>query len=282
MIGIARFVWSHPICKKGRLRAFARVAHWQVRSRLRKDVVVPWIGGQRLVVRRGMTGATGNIYAGLHEFADMALVLHLLRPDDLFFDIGANIGSYTVLASGVCKARTWAFEPDPETAAHLGRNIALNALEQRVILHQMALGASEAKIPFTIGQDTVNKVAMPMSPDVRIVRQVPLDSLAGENVPFMIKMDVEGYEPEVIKGASRVIRDSRLKVIESETVTAEMEHVLTQNGFKQMQYDPFSRRLTPSDSVGTAASNILFIRDDDFIRNKLVSANKVTVFNVSF
>jgi hypothetical protein len=90
MVGIARFVWSHPICRKGRLRAFARVAYWQVRSRLQEDVVVPWIGGQRLIVRRGMTGVTGNIYAGLHEFADMALVLHFLRPDDdLFFDIGA-------------------------------------------------------------------------------------------------------------------------------------------------------------------------------------------------
>ena len=250
MSGIARFVWSHPICRKGRLRAFARVAYWQVRSRLQEDVVVPWIGGQRLVVRRGMTGATGNIYAGLHEFADMAFVLHFLRPDDLFFDIGANVGSYTVLASGVCKARTWAFEPDPVTAAHLGRNIALNALQNCVTVHQIALGATEADIPFTIGQDTVNKVAKTEDPNVRMVHQVPLDALAHENVPSMIKMDVEGYEPAVIKGAARMLRDGRLKVIQSETVTAEMEQTLTQTGFERMQYDPFSRQLTPSDSVG--------------------------------
>jgi len=282
MSGIARFVWSHPICRKGRLRAFARVAYWQVRSRLQEDVVVPWIGGQRLVVRRGMTGATGNIYAGLHEFADMAFVLHFLRPDDLFFDIGANVGSYTVLASGVCKARTWAFEPDPVTAAHLGRNIALNALQNCVTVHQIALGATEADIPFTIGQDTVNKVAKTEDPNVRMVHQVPLDALAHENVPSMIKMDVEGYEPEVIKGAARMLRDGRLKVIQSETVTAEMEQTLTQTGFERMQYDPFSRQLTPSDSVGTAASNILFVRDNVFTRKRLVSANKVTMFNVAF
>jgi FkbM family methyltransferase len=282
MVGIARFVWSHPICRKGRLRAFARVAYWQVRSRLQEDVVVPWIGGQRLIVRRGMTGVTGNIYAGLHEFADMALVLHFLRPDDdLFFDIGANVGSYTVLASGVCKARAWAFEPDPVTAAHLGRNIALNTLQNCVTVHQIALGATEADVPFTIGQDTVNKVARSEDPNVRMVHQVPLDALARENVPSMIKMDIEGYEPEVIKGAARMLRDSRLKVIQSETVTVEMEQALTQTGFERMQYDPFSRQLTPSDSMGTAASNILFVRDDVFTRKRLVSANKVTVFNVS-
>ena len=45
----------------------------------------------------GMTGATGNVYCGLHEFEDMALVLHALRPRDLFVDVGANVGSYTVL-----------------------------------------------------------------------------------------------------------------------------------------------------------------------------------------
>ena len=42
-----------------------------------------WIKGSKLIVRNGMTGATGNIYCGLHEFADMGFVLHLLRPGDL-------------------------------------------------------------------------------------------------------------------------------------------------------------------------------------------------------
>ena len=48
-----------------------------------------------------MTGATGNIYCGLYEFLDMAFLLHFLRNGDLFGDIGSNIGSYTVLATGL-------------------------------------------------------------------------------------------------------------------------------------------------------------------------------------
>ena len=57
-----------------------------------------------------MTGATGNIYAGLHEFVDMAFCLHLLRSGDLFVDVGANIGSYTVLASKVAGANSVTLE----------------------------------------------------------------------------------------------------------------------------------------------------------------------------
>src|SRR5262245_35956083 len=109
---IARFLCSHPLTRDHRFAGFARFCRWQIESRFHREVIVPWVGGVRLAVRRGMTGATGNLYAGLHEFVDMAFTLHFLRPSDLFLDVGANIGSYTLLASGVCRARTIAFEPD--------------------------------------------------------------------------------------------------------------------------------------------------------------------------
>ena len=73
-----------------------------------------------------MTGATGNIYAGLHEFNDMAFCLHLLRSGDLFVDVGANIGSYTVLASKVAGANSITLEPVPQTFERLKRNVNIN------------------------------------------------------------------------------------------------------------------------------------------------------------
>ncbi len=123
------FIVQHPLNRKRRVRALLRFAIWQIQSRLRSDVVFNWIGGSKLIVRKGMTGTTGNIYCGLHEYADMSFVLHLLRPGDLFLDVGANIGSYTILASAVCGADTIAVEPDKTTASYLSRNIAANDLE---------------------------------------------------------------------------------------------------------------------------------------------------------
>ena len=62
-----------------------------------------------------MRGATGNIYAGLHEFVDMMLPLHLLRSGDLFLDVGANIGLFTLFIKQECAdATVHAFEPTPE------------------------------------------------------------------------------------------------------------------------------------------------------------------------
>src|SRR5262249_15085658 len=143
--------------------------------------------------------ATGNIYVGLHEFPDMMFLLHFLRSGDLFLDIGANVGTYTVLASGVCKAKTWAFEPDPETMLSLKRNIEINNLNDLVTVYELALGATETEVGFTIGRDTENRVAA-VDGHCRVVAQKTLDSLLSGFDPTFAKLDVEGYEEEVLRG----------------------------------------------------------------------------------
>ncbi len=77
---INEFLANHPLTRRRRLSAMARVLRWQIVSRIREEVIIDWIGGTRFAARRGMAGITGNIYAGLHEFADMAFVLHFLPP----------------------------------------------------------------------------------------------------------------------------------------------------------------------------------------------------------
>ena len=172
-----QFFRTHPLTRNATFRAWARFVSWQINSRIRSEVVVPWIFDLRLSVRRGMTGATGNLYCGLHEFFDMMLLLHFLRANDLFLDIGSNIGSYTMLASGGCGASTWAFEPDPEAVASLKRNVELNSLQHLVTVQAIALGSSDCTVPFTVGQDTVNRVANSSDSDVRMVHQRPLNSV---------------------------------------------------------------------------------------------------------
>src|SRR5208337_4267417 len=132
LIDMNHFFSTHPLTRGAPMQAWARFIWWQLRSRFQEETIVPWIAGQRLAVRRHMTRATGNIYAGLHEFVDMMLALHFLREGELFLDIGANVGSYTVIGSGVCGAKTWAFEPDPDTVRALKRNIEINGLDSLV------------------------------------------------------------------------------------------------------------------------------------------------------
>lgn len=274
---IHRFFWMHPLTRDNPIGAWTRFVAWQIRSRLQDEVTVPWIEGRRLAVKRGMTGATGNIYAGLHEFYDMLLLLHFLRKEDLFFDIGANVGSYAVLASGICGAKTWAFEPDPLTVRGLQRNIDINNLNDLVTLCEFALGLSNGEVKFTIGRDTVNRVANEMDDQVRIVPQRRLDDISVRYNPIMIKMDVEGYEENVIFGAQDILADESLKVVELETVNTRVMDNLAGHGFVQCMYDPFERKLYPSDNE-KKSSNFTFVRDIVFVQERLLTARPVKVF----
>ncbi len=101
-----KFLLNHPLNHVQPMRALWRYLSWQVGSRLVPGpVLVPFIEDIALLAEPGMTGATGNIYCGLHEFEDMAFVLHAIQPGDLFVDVGANVGTYGLLAcagGGAC------------------------------------------------------------------------------------------------------------------------------------------------------------------------------------
>lgn len=250
-----------------------------MRSRISDFVVVPWIEGTALVAERGMTGATGNIYCGLHEFPDMALILHLLRPGDVFLDIGANVGSYTILASGVRGARTVAFEPDPETAWKFRRNIRYNGLEPVVTLHEVALGSSDGEVSFTAGQDTINHVAGANERNIRTVPLRTLDSIGDSGHAVVIKMDVEGYEAQVLGGAGQALSSPQLLAVATEGHDPAVVNALTSHGFQRVWYDPLARQIL-KEPGSIASANVLFLRDIDAVKARIASAPRLTILGV--
>jgi hypothetical protein len=72
---------DHPLNRADKWAALKRYLRWQIGSRsVPGDVLLPFVDRTYLRVRPGMTGATGNIYAGLHEFEGMAF---LFKPTEI-------------------------------------------------------------------------------------------------------------------------------------------------------------------------------------------------------
>jgi len=146
-----QFINKHPLASKNRSLAISNWVRWQISSSILKmPVIFPWIGQSKLVAERGMTGATGNIYAGLHEFTDMAFCLHLLRSGDLFVDVGANIGSYTVLASKAIGTNSVTLEPVPQTFERLQQILILMILVIWLMLVVALLGQLMVQLSFPV------------------------------------------------------------------------------------------------------------------------------------
>ena len=275
------YIARHPLASRRPLRAFARYAWWQAASVAREEIEFDWFAGAKLIVRRGMTGATGNIYCGLHEFYDMGFALHFLRPGDLFVDVGANVGSYTVLAAAVCGAEVIAVEPDPSSLAWLKRNALANRVEDRVECVEAAVGADNAVVRLTVGRDTMNRVGQ--GEPSREVVQRTLDEIIDGRAPALLKLDVEGYEAQVIAGARQTIANKSLLAIVTETVGEAVRGPLEAAGFRPYSYDPFARTLTSERRAWSIfAPNALFLREPGAVHRRVDSAPQRSVAGVTF
>ena len=295
MISLLRYVCKHPLCRSNRTAAINRVLRWQLGSRiLGNDVVVPFTNRTRLMIRRGQAGATGNLYCGLHEFEDMAFLIHLLREEDLFIDVGANIGSYTILASGHVGARTLAFEPVPASFERLRENVRLNLLDDVVNIQNKGIGKNPGMLRFTLDADTANHVVSEDEPTQDRTVEVlvdTLDSLTTSLSPRLIKIDVEGFEANVIGGGQRIFRDPTLKAVLVELNGSGMRYgfddcqvhqAMLDFGFASYCYEPFQRTLTDLNGCKNSTGNTLYLRDLAFVVERVSSAETIELPWISF
>ena len=290
LLEILKSIASHPLNKQSKTKSIARFATWQLYSRFfRKEIIYQFTDKSKLIVKKGMAAATGNYYCGLLEFEEMGFLLHFLRKDDLFIDVGANIGSFTVLASAHNQARSMSFEPVPATFKYLQRNIAINNIEN-VSLYNVAVGSKKSKVYFTDNQDTTNHVTEANEKSALEVDVVVLDEVL-KNIasPALLKIDVEGYETEVIRGAAETLANINLKAIIIELGGAgkrygyeenDIHITLLANGFKSHHYNPLTRELTVDD--GQHLHSSLYIRDYAFVNQRLRSAPPVRIRKFQF
>jgi FkbM family methyltransferase len=220
-----------------------------------------------MFAQSGMTGATGNLYVGLHEFEEMSFALHYLRREDLFVDVGANVGSYTILASAAVGCEVLAFEPAEETFAWLVRNIELNAVSERVEALCEAVGAVPGTVSFTSGLDTVNRIDPQGSVTVPITT---IDAMCARRTPTLIKIDVEGRERDVLLGAVNVLSGAAPLAVVIELNDPAATDLLRLMGFACYTYDTFKRTVRPR--VEANSGNGIFIRCLDEAEHRLKSA----------
>jgi FkbM family methyltransferase len=147
----------------------------------------------------------------------------VLKPADLFVDVGANVGSYSIWAADL-GAEAIALEPAQDTYALLAENVALNDYPVQAI--QAAAGAACGVARFTTGLDCVNT----LDPEGVETKVVTIDSVIEDRTVAGMKVDVEGFEIEVLRGCKRALSEHRIRLIQLEWNSASLKAVGTDRG----------------------------------------------------
>lgn len=283
-----RHFQGHPLWSNNLLSPYLRFAKLQILFVLgKRRVMLPWIDGLILPVEKGDSGLSGNYYLGLMEFKDMAFALHLLRPADLFVDIGANVGSYTLLAAGSANARCLTFEPVPQTFERLVDSIVLNKLTDLVWSRNVALSSPEkaatgSPLPFSADRDCTNSfVEEGYEGQVTYVNVETLDSECANLAPVLIKIDVEGFERDVLLGSQATLRKESMLALITEGQTHEVNSLLRGAGYLDISYVPMFRKILP---VNGYTLNRIWVKTDkiEYVERRLRESRNYMVYGRSF
>ncbi len=153
------------------------------------------------------------IYAKMRDTM-LRHIQEYLKPDSVFYDVGGHVGFYSiVVARALRNGKVYTFEPNPRTYKTLERNVVLMPHDSTIIPRRVAIGDKIEQLNLNISSSSARSSFYPdlasyahnSIKSVTSVSCMTLDSL-GYDLPDTIKIDTEGYECNVLRGAEKILR----------------------------------------------------------------------------
>lgn len=186
--------------------------------------------------------------------------LDAIGPDDLLWEIGANVGLYAIYAAKVTGCRVVAFEPEAQNFAIMMENIALNGLEDRVtaaamplidktglgklLVHDLTKGSAWNRFKLSESSRSIESGPQRRSALTQVLMSASVDDLIekyGFECPTHIKIDTDGNEPEIMGSATNTLKNPRFRHIiieeeKDEPLFEEIKEKLLAEGFREVSY----------------------------------------------
>lgn len=201
------------------LRSTARVFFGKILPRLPYRVIKGPLKGIKFILgSHSGEGGGASVYFNMVEQMQTESFLKNVKKGDILFDVGANVGYYTVLGSRLTgsQGKVFAFEPLVSNISYLHRHVKINKLENVTII---PCACSDAQSIVTFFHNDNNAMGRIESSEIEgvneskmtLVSTVSLDAVADKlnTIPNIIKIDVEGAELSVLRGAERIISTSK-------------------------------------------------------------------------
>jgi FkbM family methyltransferase len=207
------------VIKKSLGSALRFGAHWWVKYRGR--AIRTGLGaGLKLTTNK----ASADYTEGTNEYPVQLVLAKHLKPGDIFYDIGANVGFFTIIGARLVgpSGHVYAFEPIPETAARVQHNTKLNNFQNITVFTKAvssSTGEGELLVTRHPGGAKLSTICTPLNSEISGTISVELvsidDYIARKTLPppNLVKIDVEGAELDVLRGMCETIKQFKPIII---------------------------------------------------------------------
>ncbi len=216
-----------------------------------------------------------------------------LKPGDIFLDIGANIGLHSIFAGNIVgqNGHVYAFEPTPITFQRLTENIKLNKLEKIVTPVNKGISSEDGSLNLNYSEDghdawnsftelqhinLSNSVEVEVCSLDNIIKHLNMD----ETKISLIKIDVEGWEMNVLKGADNFIKNNThtaflieytdLNAISAGYCTRDIYRFMENYGYQWFSFDSKSMTYTTSPlKLNYPYENLIAVKNVATLENRM-------------
>ena len=219
MLQSLAFLFKHPFNKKYPFFALKRFFEWKMvklfkLSNYKKSL---W-DNRKIYLNHDSFQSMWLMYNWLVDWEEFNLIKDFVTPKGCCLDVGANMGYYTVWFSKFTN-NIYAFEPNRKNYRRLIQNLSANNANEYIRSYNIAVGEVNGEVSFTTDLDGENHIALLDIEGNNTVVCKRLETILFENkieeVSY-IKIDVEGFELEVLKGLGGYIKNRKIDIIQIE------------------------------------------------------------------
>lgn len=290
MINYARSLYNilnHPTNKDVKLKTLLRIVWWKINQNFfRQPSIVELAKGIKCVCYPDSSFGGLVVYTKYPEYDEMSFVQSFLQPNDIFCDVGANIGSYSLIASSKIKSgKIFAFEPSPKAVDCLKENIRLNGLDYKIKVVAKVVSDKVGYEYFSVGKFSEVDHIYTLNDDKREkakIASIRLDEYLSSqkiNKVDLIKIDVEGAEFKVMQGLKRFLKKGKVGVLifelNSHSVKFGNTHIETVEFLEKFDYKVYKFcgknkivKIKNKDLKNKETTNILAVHSSHIFRAK--------------
>ncbi|MBT8579364.1 FkbM family methyltransferase [Polynucleobacter paneuropaeus] len=259
----------------------------------KRSIQINWINDVNIIISKSDKSLLCTLYLGLPEIREQMFLMRTLTPKDLFIDVGACTGSFSLLAGCVCNSNILSFEPVHSSYTRLIENLNINIkyLNQKNnnITLQKIVSNKHTSFFISNNNGVQNKVSLEdnlLNSNYELIETCTLDDFNyNEYQGIFLKIDVEGFESFVLDGAKKLLSNPNLYAICIETAghgskfgksDFDLLEIIKSYGFIPINFSTSNQHINEDKAI---YENTILIRDFNEIEGRLLN-NKNLKINI--